>query len=303
MKVYPECLPCFLNQVRKTAKVAGLSDEKTIEIEREVARFIWKELEPGKSPGHNATFVHRIFKKMSGIKDPYKNLKDKYNSIALKLDPFLEEEIYLKAKDRLAAAVKLAALGNVIDFAVPSSFDLEREIKEFFQTPFAYFDEAILERFLVSGKETLYIADNAGEIVFDKFLIRELKERGLKVTLAVRGAPVLNDATVEDAVSTKVSEIVDAIVTTGNDYIGVNLEEVPEEFKEAWKRCFFVISKGQANFETLDGIYDKDIFFILKAKCRPVAKELSCNLGDLIFLYNKHLLDIKERNEETEEKS
>ncbi len=298
MKVYPLCLPCFLNQVRKAAEVAGLSREKTIEIEREAAKFIYKDLQPEKSPGHNATYIHRIFKKLSGVEDPYKVLKDKYNSIALKLEPQLRKEIYEKAEDRLAVAIKLAALGNVIDFAVPNVFDLEEEIKNFFKTPFAYFDEAILERFLVPGKTVLYVADNAGEIVFDKFLIRELKERGMKVILAVRGGPILNDATVEDAVKTGANEIADELITTGKDYIGVDFEFASDEFKKAWERAFFVISKGQANFETLDGVDDKDIFFILKAKCEPVARELHCNVGDLIFLYNKHLLEIKEEDGE-----
>ncbi len=297
MRVYPECLPCFLNQIVKTAKVAGLSREDTISIERKVAKFLYKDLKPELSPGYNATFVHRIFKKESKVEDPFKNLKDKYNSIALKLEPILYEEFYLKAENRLAVAVKLAALGNVIDFAVPTSFDLEREIKDFFKTPFAYYDEAIFERFLVSGKSVLYLADNAGEIVFDKFLIRELKERGLKVVLAVRGAPILNDATLEDALKVKIDEVVDDIVDSGSDVIGIDLKGAPKAFKEAWDKAFFVISKGQANFETLDEVYEKDIFFILKAKCNPVARELRCNKGELIFLYNKHLLEIREKDE------
>jgi len=297
MRVYPECLPCFLNQIVRTARAAGLNRDKTIEIEREVARFIHKGLEPELSPGYNATFVHRIFKEKSGIEDPFKALKEKYNAIALKLEPILYEEFYLKAENRLEVAIKLAALGNVIDFAAPIEVNLEEEIRNFFKTPFAYYDEVIFERFLVPGKSALYIADNAGEIVFDKFLMRELKERGLKVILAVRGAPVLNDATPEDAIKTGAAEIADELVTTGSDIIGVDLKSAPEEFMEAWRRAYFVISKGQANFETLDEVYDKDIFFLLKAKCEPVATELRCKKGELIFLYNKHLLDVREGNE------
>ncbi|WP_456342857.1 damage-control phosphatase ARMT1 family protein [Thermovibrio sp.] len=297
MRVYPECLPCFLNQIVKTAKACGLEEEKTIEVEREAAKFIYKNLRPEKSPGYNATFIHRIFKEKTKISDPFKALKEKYNSIAMKLEPVLYQEYYQKAENGLAVAVKLAALGNVIDFAVPSVFDLEEEIKNFFKTPFAYYDEAIFERFLVPGKTALYLADNAGEIVFDKFLVRELKERGLKVVLAVRGAPILNDATVEDAIKTGIAELVDEVIDSGSDIIGIDLDRAPEKFREHWKRAYFVISKGQANFETLDGIYDKDIFFILKAKCNPVARELKCKKGELIFLYNKHLLELKEGNE------
>ena len=294
MKVYPECIPCFMKQVLNVARVAEIPDSVTLDILRETARFISKELKPDKSPGHNATFIHRIFKERTQIEDPYKNLKDRYNDIALKLEPLLEREVLGKSENRLSMAIKLAALGNVIDFGIPRPFDLEGEVKNILNAPFAYFDIAILERFLVPGKQVLYVADNAGEIVFDKFLIRELKNYGLKVVLAVRGGPILNDATVEDAFKTKVVDYVDELITTGKDFIGIDFDFVSKEFVEYWNRSFFVISKGQANFETLDGIDSKDIFFILKAKCRPVAKELRCNVNDLIFLYNKHLLEIKE---------
>jgi len=298
MRVYPECLPCFLHQIIRASSACSLTPEETIRVEREVAKFIHKSLKPEKSPGYNASFVHRIFKETTGIEDPFKALKEKYNSLALKLEPLLLEEYYLKSQDRLKVAIKLAALGNVIDFAAPTVFDLEEEIKNFFKSSFAYYDEAIFERFLVPGKSVLYLADNAGEIVFDKFLVRELKERGLKVILAVRGAPVLNDATVEDAVKTGIAELVDEVIDTGSDIVGVDLEKAPERFKEHWDRAYFIISKGQANFETLDEVYDKDIFFILKAKCSPVAKELRCKRGDLIFLYGRHLREMREEENE-----
>jgi uncharacterized protein with ATP-grasp and redox domains len=294
MKVYPECIPCFMKQVLNVSRIAEVPDSVTLDILREVARFISKELKPDKSPGHNATFIHRIFKEKTQIEDPYKNLKDRYNDIALKLEPILENDVFQKSENRLSTAIKLAALGNVIDFGIPRPFDLEEEIRNFLNAPFAYFDIAILERFLVPGKQVLYVADNAGEIVFDKFLIRELKNYGLKVVLAVRGGPILNDATVEDAFKTKVVDYVDELITTGKDFIGIDFDFVSQEFINEWNRSFFVISKGQANFETLDGIDSKDIFFILKAKCRPVAKELGCNVNDLIFLYNKHLIEMKE---------
>ena len=294
MRVYPECIPCFMKQVLNVARIAEVPEDVTIEVMRETAKFIFKDLKPGKSPGYNATFIHRLFKEITRIDDPYKTLKDRYNDLAMKLEPFLEKEFMEKAEDRLSAAIKLSAVGNVIDFGIPKAFNVEEEIKNLFSLKFAYFDVAILERFLVPGKQVLYIADNAGEIVFDKFLLKELKSFGLKVTLAVRGAPILNDATVEDAIKTGVADVVDELVTSGGDFIGVDFNFVSDDFKRQWERAFFVISKGQANFETLDSDISKDIFFILKAKCRPVALELRCCLNDAVFLYNKHLFEMKE---------
>ncbi len=293
MKVYPECIPCFLKQVNSVLDVIEAERDKRLHILKECAGVIYRKLEPEKSPGHNATFIHKRFKELTGIADPYRRLKEKYTSIALYWEKRIEEELFKRTSERLSLAIRLAAVGNVIDFGIPDGFNLEREVNNLLNQPFAYFDIDIFERFLVKNKSVLYIADNAGELVFDKFLLRVLKEHGLKVTLCVRGAPILNDATFEDVIKSGADKLVDEIVTTGGDFIGVDFDFVSSDFKEAWKKAFFVISKGQANIETLDGIYDKDIFFILRAKCAPVAKELGCLKGDFIFAYNKHLLEIK----------
>jgi len=296
VKLSPECVPCFLKQVVNVSKIAGLGREETFKILKETAVLIAQNLQPQATPGHNATIVHRFFKEKTKIDDPYRTVKDKFNNIAMSLESEIEEKFFQKAEDKLSVAIKISALGNVIDFGVPRKFDLEKEIESFFTQKFAYFDIAIFERFLVPGKTVLLIGDNAGEIVFDKFLVRVLKEHKLKVILAVRGSPILNDATIEDAVKTGIAEIVDDVITTGNDFIGVELQSAPEEFKKVWKQSYFVISKGQANFETLNHITDKDIFFILKAKCKPVARELNCRVNDLIFLYNKKLAKLRDEN-------
>jgi len=293
MKVYPECIPCFLRQIYNVLRVSEAENDVSFKVLRRSAKFISDELDISRSPGHNATLLHRMFREMTKINDPYKFLKDKYTEVALGLEPEIYEKVYLPAEDRLEVAVKLAAVGNVIDFGVPQKFDIYAELENFMSRKFAYFDIEIFKRFLVPNKEVLYVADNAGEIVFDKFLLRELKERGLKVTFAVRGGPVLNDATVEDALKSGIQELVDELITTGRDFIGIDLDFASEEFREKWERAFLIISKGQANIETLENVDNKDIFFILKAKCNPMAEELMCQRNDLIFLYNKHLSELK----------
>ena len=308
MNVYPECIPCFLKQVYNILKFIDADKNLSIEILQETCKLIGEKLEPDKSPGHNATKIHKMFKSKVGVHDPFKPLKDKYTEIALKLEPEIEERFYNPAYDKLDMAVRLAAVGNVIDFGVPREekkerdsnhqfFDLEKEIETILSQKFAYYDKEIFERFIVPGKWILYVADNAGEIVFDKFLIRYLKEKGMKISFAVRGGPILNDATIEDALKSGIDEIVDKLITTGGDFIGIDFEYVSEEFKTEWEKAYVIISKGQANIETLENINSKDIFFILKAKCNAMAKELNCNKDDLIFVYNKHLLEIK--NEDT----
>ncbi len=296
MKVYPECLPCFMKQIYNVLKVSDADEVTSFKVLRKSAKFIAEELNIEKSPGHNATFLHRLFKELTQINDPYKFLKDKYTEVALSLEPEVYEKVYVTSSNKLETAIRLAAVGNVIDFGVPHKFSIEEELENILSQNFAYFDIEIFERFLVPNKTVLYVADNAGEIVFDKFLLRELKDRGLQIVFAVRGKPILNDATVEDAAKSGITEIVDELITTGNDFIGIDFEFCSDEFKKNWDNAYFIISKGQANIETLDNINEKDIFFILKAKCEPMAKELLCSRNDLIFLYNKHLTEIKGEN-------
>ncbi|WP_457569302.1 damage-control phosphatase ARMT1 family protein [Desulfurobacterium sp.] len=306
MKVYPECIPCYMKQVYNILKFIDADRDLSIKVLRECSRFIAEDLNPDESPGHNATYIHRLFKKIVGVNDPFKPLKDKYTDIALRWEPEIEKTFYEPAEDKLDIAVRLAAVGNIIDFGIPresekkgneafepSAFDLTEEVKNLLQQKFAYYDKEIFERFIVPGKTVLYVADNAGEIVFDKFLLRYLKEKGMKIIFAVRGGPILNDATIEDALKSGIDKIVDELITTGGDFIGIDFAYVGKEFKEAWEKAHVIISKGQANIETLEIIDDRDIFFILKAKCNAMAEELRCNKGELIFLYNKHLIEMK----------
>ncbi len=305
MKVHPECIPCFNKQILSILKFIEADRGLSLKVLKETCGLIAEKLEPEKSPGHNATYIHKLFKKIVGVNDPFKPLKDKYTEIALQLEKEIEEKFYQPTTDKLDMAVKLAAIGNVIDFGVPMEhqktvkpdkpafFDLEKEIETFLYQKFAYFDKEIFERFIVSGKKVLYIGDNAGEIVFDKFLLKFLKKQGMIITFVVRGGPILNDATIEEALKSGIDEIADNLITTGNDFIGIDFDFVGEDFQAEWNKAHVIISKGQANIETLETINNKDIFFILKSKCNPMAKELHCKKGDLIFLYNKHLLEIK----------
>jgi uncharacterized protein with ATP-grasp and redox domains len=142
-----------------------------------------------------------------------------------------------------------------------------------------------LENELKSSKNVLYLADNNGEIVFDKLLIEKLKEYNVEVKVALKEKPILNDACIEDAVQIGLNEIAE-LVSTGTDSIGIIYGDISKEFKEIFKNADMVIAKGLGNYEGLTAMElgDKPVFSLLNAKCTPIAKDIGVNLGDNVVL-------------------
>jgi len=140
---------------------------------------------------------------------------------------------------------------------------------------------------LQKASKVMILGDNAGEIVFDKVLVKELQNLGKEVVYVVKGGPILNDATMEDAREVSLTSLC-KVISNGNDRVGTVLKYASEEFLNEWKLSYIVISKGQANFESLSDIKDKSIYFLLTAKCNPVVKETGAKkVGDLVFKSNR----------------
>jgi len=215
--------------------------------------------------------------------DPYKEVKKQSNDLALALYPRLKE--YLNTvSDRLHEALKISVAGNVIDLGPQRDFDVEKELDHSLRFGFTidHYEKFIQK--LESAKELLFLGDNAGEIVFDKILVEEIRAMGKKVTYVVKEGPVLNDATMEDAVYVGMDKVA-KVITNGTNYLGTCLDRVPAEFLDLLRNTDIVISKGQANFESLDQdeMAKGRIFFILKVKCENIAKETGVKLGDVVF--------------------
>jgi uncharacterized protein with ATP-grasp and redox domains len=196
--------------------------------------------------------------------------------------PELKEKLDASA-DGLGAAIRLALAGNVIDFGVSANLlesEVQSAIDESLTVPL---DAQVLEAFrdrTTNAKDILYLADNAGEIVFDRLLIEQLPRE--KVTLVVKGAPVINDATIEDAQIAGLTDIVN-VIDNGSDAPGTILESCSEDFRNRFNRADLVIAKGQGNYETINDT-EKDTFFILRAKCPVIARHLSCDINSPVFV-------------------
>jgi len=229
-------------------------------------------------PAKLGTKVHEIVKLVTENPDPYEKVKEKSNELAREVARSIEV-------NGLMDAIELSIAGNVIDYVSLSvNTELKRRIFDAMSQGL-FIDERNklidkLERINQNG-EIIYLADNAGEIVFDEILIDFIKEEfDLRVILVVRGGPLVNDATLKDVEEIGMISKVDEVITTGKAMSGVLLDEVPSDLvKRIWKSDF-IFSKGQGNFESIEPLFGRGkVALLLRAKCSPVARELGVPLG------------------------
>jgi len=297
MQIYLDCIACFVRQALDAARLVT-DDEKIHEqVVREVLSLA-ADLDMSQSPPVIGQQIHRLIRNLVGQDDPYHGIKRRFNNLALKLYPELRKQI-LGSDDRLETAIRLAIAGNIIDFGVNASLnelDINKAISESLT---ADFDSMQLQSFqdaIEQAEEILYLTDNAGEIVFDRLLIEQLPYE--KVTVVVKAVPVINDATMEDAVVAGLSRIVE-VIDNGSDGPGTILEDCSPAFRGRFSTADLAIAKGQGNYETLSEV-NKHIFFILKAKCPVIARDLGCEVGEMILRKSKSINDIVDLVKEAE---
>jgi len=278
MKTTYDCIPCFIRQTLDAVRLAT-SDEK---IHEQVLRGVLdaaSKMNLNQSPPMMGQYIHKLIRDLSGHRDPYKKIKDRFNNFALTLYPELKQRIQ-SSSDPMDTAVRMAIAGNIIDFGVNAELDrsvISDTIEQALSAQvFGNID--VLCASIDSADHILYLGDNCGEIVFDRLLIEQLPAH--KVTFVVRGGPIINDATMEDARKTGMTELV-TVMDNGSNIPGTVLEECSKEFRECFAHADLIIAKGQGNYETLSGS-KKNIFFLLKAKCPVISGHMGCEPGSFI---------------------
>lgn len=277
MKAYLDCIPCFFKQALQASRMATDNEQKQKRILDDLAREL-PGIPLGNPPPYTGRLIHRIVREISGCSDPYSKVKEEYNRKALALYPELKS-IVNGAEDPLLEAIRVAIAGNVIDFGITSNFNIEEELKRTLSQDFAILDYKQFREALSGTDEILYLADNSGETVFDRVLIEHLNS--YRVTYAVKEIPIINDATVEDAEFSGIGEIAE-IVSSGSDAPGTILELCTPEFLKLYNMSRLIIAKGQGNYEVLSE-ERKPIFFLLKAKCPIIARDLKVQVGDIVL--------------------
>ena len=261
--------------------VRFVTDDEAIQMEvlRKVLRAA-SEMDMRMAPPAMGQQIHRLIRRLTGQDDPYRDVKDRFNRFAMGLYPEMKARVEAAA-DPLAAAVRVAIAGNVIDFGVRSDLT-EAAVRETIDRAMG---EPIcgsvddLRGAAAEARDILFLADNAGEIVFDRVLIETLPTE--KVTVVVKGRPVINDATIDDARAAGLIGRV-AVIDNGSDAPGTLLDTCSDALRKRFDDADLVIAKGQGNYETLSDA-GREILFLLMAKCPVIARDLGCEQGTLIL--------------------
>ncbi|MCK5861020.1 MAG: DUF89 family protein [Candidatus Hydrogenedentes bacterium] len=289
MKASIECLECVVHQALRAAKIAG-DDPKIHRAVLNAAAADVPSMDLNQSPAVLSLKLYQYAQKLSGVADPYAKIKRDHNTMMLELEDELEQLVQ-ESDQPLITALKLAAAGNVIDLGIMQAHEInpQEAIAQAMETPLAMDHTTHFLENLKPCADFLYLLDNAGEIVFDKVLIRQL-QRHTCVTAVVKAAPIINDACLEDAEQVGLTDICD-VIDNGGAFVGSPLTLVPETFLQRMTQADIILGKGQGNYETIDD-FEENVYLLLKAKCETIAKHIGISLGETAFI-STHLRDSK----------
>ena len=277
LKVEPECESCLLSRAQVQTYQATTNPALRFRCLAEVVKLLNREFKPTSNPAEIGTKRDRIIRKLTGCADPYKYNKKLANQKALKMLPHVKKTVTsgLTQQERFKKAVLCAIVGNVMEFDIPGhkySLNTLAKVMRDAHKDLVIDDINAAYELAKKAQSVLYLADNAGEIVFDTLLVEQLKNMGLKVTYVVKGAPVINDATMEDAEVSNMDKLVDDVITTGTDAVGLQKKEVSAEFLKVYDEAELVFAKGMGHAETLTEYkLTKPHFLMFRTKCTPVA--------------------------------
>lgn len=284
MNIHLECLPCFVKQTLSVLNMVNVDDSTRERVMREVLAKL-STVDFNQTPPEQAQEIHALIRDLCGNVDPYAAQKQADMVLALELYALIEPEVN-NASNPFYAALQMAIAGNSLDHGVYHDLSYA-EARAFLEQGLHTEIKGELEelRARIERAETiLFLGDNAGEIVFDRFLLRQMQHKD--VTYAVRGSAIINDALLPDAREAGIDKLVSKLIHNGDNAPGTVLHRCSSEFRRIFDAADLIIAKGQGNYETLSE-HPANIFFLLKAKCPVVARHIGCEVGNAL-LHRRH---------------
>lgn len=266
-RLHSECISCMTKiHLEKCPK--DITDEQKVEYMQCVLKVLAEAPKCYGAPVIVRT-LQQIQEKMFGVKQDYREIKIHYNNLMMGYESIVSAGL-AQSSDPVKTGIQYAMLGNYIDFGARINVN-DEQLTELLHHPDRFvidekqYDDLVKD--LEKASKLVYLTDNCGEIVMDKLLIREIQKKysNIKVTVLVRGAEVINDATMEDAWQVGLNDIVE-VISNGSDIAGTWLEELSEDAKTVLEEADMIISKGQGNFETLRKC-GMNIYYIFLCKC------------------------------------
>jgi damage-control phosphatase, subfamily I len=277
LKVEPECASCLLSRALTETYQATTNPALRFRAMAEIVKLLNREFRPTAVAADLGTKRDRIIRQLTSNNDPYRISKKAANEKALKLLPYAKKIVLAgyTQQERFKKACLCAIVGNIMEFDIPGH---KFTLKDLTSTVRDAAKDLVIDdidkayELAKKSDNILYLADNAGEIVFDTLLVEQLKNMGLKVTYVVKGAPVLNDVTLDDVEFCNMDKLADEIITTGTDAVGLLKKEVSEEFLKVYNEAKLVFAKGMGYAETLTEYkLTKPHLLLFRTKCVPVA--------------------------------
>lgn len=282
--MHTDCKQCLFRQVQDLFIRHNIRDASVRnEITKEIHNYLNNQGIKNISAPEASRFANKLIQHHSGIKDLYFEEKQTYNRLLLELYDDLMANI-LSADKPEDAALRYALAGNIIDFGPSRSFDVHMALASAIEKEPAIDHSGMLFSELRKAKTVLYLGDNAGEIVTDKLFISTIQHPNFY--FAVRGAPIMNDVTMEDAYSVGM-DMEARIISNGYDAPSTLLSKCSSEFLAVYDQTDVIISKGQGNLEGLSDEENKKIFFLLMVKCDVMGEKVGANVGDVVIWYNQ----------------
>ncbi len=289
MNIHLDCIPCIIQNYIRLVRIGSISKTQSKPVLRSLLRFL-SEVDYDQPPPLLAQHLHRILRRELKTSDPYRSIKEDSNRMMLQKYPDLKKMVEM-ASDPFNTAMRLAIAGNVIDFGSKHHLNIDKTIQQILASELEIDHSNNLTEDIADAKTLLYIGDNAGEIVLDKLFLETLNHDN--VYFAVRGRPVINDATPEDAMMTGVDRHA-KIITTGDDAPGIVWETTSSEFKDIFSKADVIISKGQGNLEGLINM-PENIYFLLVTKCNLVSNTIGVTEKSFLVFNKMKLHEVKEK--------
>ncbi len=289
MKTSLDCMECNVKQLIKVSTFVNASSEKQVIASKRLFKML-SEVSFDKT---NPEIMGETWKVLTDVyqdDNPYKEIKSFYNSLLLEVYNDIKEVI-VKSEDKFTTALKIAVIGNIIDFGARHKFRKEEvleRINDYQSMSFALDDSSKLKENVLKAKTVLYIGDNCGEIVLDKLFIETIKSLNEEVIIyfGVRGGPILNDVTIDDFKEVSMGDVA-KFVSSENAIPGTILKDSSKEFALLFEQADVVIAKGQGNFESLSDIKRKNLYLLLMSKCDYVSNIIGVNTMDFVLKENK----------------
>lgn len=284
MEINLDCIPCLQRQALQALRFVNNDNQLHERVLREVMKTLL-QVKWASTPPEMAHEVHKIVRRLTKENDPYAQVKKESNNLVRKMYSALKKTV-VASKNPLRTAIRLAIAGNIIDFGALREFNLEETITEVVEKEFAIDDYEELRIKLKNARTLLFFVDNAGEIGLDRLLVETmLEEKELeKIWFVVKGGPIINDATIDDAVYMGLDELPNVkFRTVSNGEIDTGPERSSDTVRRWIEEADLVISKGQGNYEGLSEY--NGVFFLLMVKCPIIASELGVIEKDIVLRY------------------